>query len=207
MNTRIRLPIATLVLALAAAGCNRNDAVDTTTTPATPATMAEPAPASTAAMPASTGTMAMPSTSAYPSAAAPAAGTPADSTFLSESMTANENEIAITALAMDKGGAEVKTLATMLNKDHMALRDKLNSTATGVSAPSPATAPADLAALSGDAFDTRVLTLLREGHERSVARYTEASNNAALSDDVRMFATQTLPTLKEHLEKVKAAQE
>ena len=120
-------------------------------------------------------------------------------------MRSNEEEIAVTALAMDKGGAKVKPLATMLNKDHVAMRDKLAAVANGAAA-TPATAPADLAALSGDAFDTRVLAMLREAHESAIALFTDASKDVAVSDDVRTLATQALPTLQGHLDKVKAAQ-
>jgi putative membrane protein len=187
-----------------AAGCNRNadnNAADNMT-PATPATVASPADST---MPAPASTMASPSTSAMP-ADASTPGASADSGFLSDASMSNENEIAITALAMDKGGANVKPLATMLNKDHMALRDKLNSASPTMPAAAQATAPADLAALSGKDFDTRVLSMLRESHEKGIAKYTDASQNTALSDDVRALATQTLPTLKKHLEEVKAAQ-
>jgi putative membrane protein len=206
MNTHIRLPLAAIALAVLAAGCNRNadnNAADNMT-PATPATVASPADST---MPAPASTMAPPSTSAMPAdVSTPGAAQSADSGFLSDASMSNENEIAITALAMDKGGANVKALAKMLNKDHMALRDKLNSASPTMPAAAQATAPADLAALSGKDFDTRVLSMLRESHEKGIAKYTDASQNTALSEDVRTLATQTLPTLKKHLEEVKAAQ-
>jgi putative membrane protein len=205
MNTHIRLPLAAIALAVLAAGCNRHpdNAVDTTT-PATPATVTSPADTT---MPAPASTMASPSTSTMPAGATmPDAAQSADNGFLSDASMSNENEIAITALAMDKGGANVKPVATMLNKDHMALRDKLNSASPSAPAAAPATAPADLAALSGKDFDKRVLSMLRDSHEKGIAKYTDASQNTALSEDVRTLATQTLPTLKKHLEEVKAAQ-
>ena len=206
MNTHNRLPLAAIALAVIAAGCNRNPdnaAVDTTT-PATPATMTTPADTT---MPAPVSTMASPATSSMPADATMPEGAPsADNAFLSDASSSNENEIAITALAMDKGGANVKPLATMLNKDHTALRDKLGAASTSMPAAARATAPADLAALSGKDFDTRVLSVLRDSHEKGIAKYTDASQNTALSEDVRTLATQTLPTLKKHLEEVKAAQ-
>ena len=206
MNTHNRLPLAAIALAVIAAGCNRNPdnaAVDTTT-PATPATMTTPADTT---MPAPVSTMASPATSSMPADATMPDGAPsADNAFLSDASSSNENEIAITALAMDKGGANVKPLATMLNKDHTALRDKLGAASTSMPAAARATAPADLAALSGKDFDTRVLSVLRDSHEKGIAKYTDASQNTALSEDVRTLATQTLPTLKKHLEEVKAAQ-
>jgi len=204
MNTHIRLPLAAIALTVLAAGCNRNpDNAAVDTTPATPATMASPADTT---MPASTSTMASPSTSTMPAGASTDASQSADNGFLSDASRSNEEEIAVTALAMDKGGANVKPLATMLNKDHTALRGKLGSASMSAPAAAPATAPADLAALSGKEFDARVLSMLRDSHENGIAKYTDASQNTALSEDVRMLATQTLPTLKKHLEEVKAAQ-
>jgi predicted outer membrane protein len=204
MNTHIRLPLAALALAVLAAGCNRADTDNAAgdTMPATPATMAPPADT----MPPPATTMAMPSTSAMPADASMPATASGDNGFLSDASRSNEEEIAVTALAMEKGGANVKPLATMLNKDHTALRDKLNAASPTAPAAAQASAPADLAALSGKAFDTRVLSMLRDSHEKGIAKYTNASQDMALSEDVRTLATQTLPTLKNHLEQVKAAQ-
>jgi predicted outer membrane protein len=205
MNTHIRLPLAAIALAVLAAGCNRNpdNAVDTTT-PATPATVTAPADTT---MPAPTSTMASPSTTTMPAGTTmPDAAQSADNGFLSDASRSNEEEIAVTALAMGEGGANVKPVATMLNKDHTALRDKLNSASPSAPTAPMATAPADLSALSGKDFDTRVLSMLRDSHEKGIAKYTEASQNMALSEGVRTLATQTLPTLKNHLEQVKAAQ-
>lgn len=200
MNTHV--PALALALALLAAGCHRDDAAATADTGAMApaATVASPAvaPADTSAMPA-------PAATGMNAAAAPDAAQSADQRFLGEAMRSNEDEIAVTALAMDKGGAKVKPLATMLNKDHVAMRDKLAAVANGATA-AAGSAPADLASLSGDAFDTRVLGLLREAHESAVALFSDASKNVALSDDVRKLAADALPTLQGHLDKVKAAQ-
>ena len=205
MNTHVRLPLAAIALAVLAAGCNRNpdnNAVDTTS-PATPATMTSPADTT---MPAPASTMASPSTGTMPAGTTmPEAAQSADNGFLSDASGSNEKEIAITALAMDKGGANVKPVATMLNKDHMALRDKLSAASMSAPAAAPATAP-DLAALTRKDVDAPVVAMRRDSHEKGIAKYTEASQNTALSEGVRTLATQTLPTLKKHLEAVKAAQ-
>ena len=202
MNMSIRPMCAALALALLAAGCHRNDANNPDmNAPAPAATVAPPVEtmppeASTVAAPAPAGTTGMPMDAAQS----------ADQGFVGEAMRSNEDEIAVSQLAMDKGGASVKSLATMLHKDHTAMRDKLNAVAHGTPAPTPGTAPADLQSLSGKAFDTRVLSLLRDAHEDAIAKFTAASNNSALSEDVRKLASDALPTLKDHLDKVKAAQ-
>lgn len=191
-----------LAIALLATACHRNDnaaangemPAPATTIPepvaAPPATTSMPAPAATGMNAAATGS--------------PEPAQSADQRFLGEAMRSNEEEIAVTALAMDKGGAKVRPLAAMLHKDHMAMRDKLATAANRAAA--PGSAPADLAALAGSDFDARVLDLLRQAHESAITLFTDASNDVATSNDVRTLATQALPTLKGHLDKVKAAQ-
>ena len=207
MNTNTRISIA-LAAALFAAGCHRNanDAGSDMTVPAPGSTAAMPAdttlPADATA-PAPVTTMATPADTTGASSATDVA---ADQRFLADAMRGNEEEIAVTALAMDKGGVHVKPLATMLNKDHVAMRDKLDAVAHGTPPAATANAPAELAALDGKDFDTRVLSMLLDAHERTISKFTEAGTNVALSEDVRMLATQSLPTLKAHLEAVKAAQ-
>lgn len=205
MNTYARLSLALLV-ALAAAGCRKTDNVTPTTTPsaATPATTTMPADTMPdASMPAPASTMTSPAGTNTGDAMS-GGEQAADQGFLSEASRSNEDEIALTALAMEKGGANLKPVATTLNKDHTALRDKLNA-ASGAAAPA-ASAPADVASLTGKDFDARVLSLLREHHEKGIATYTAASTNTALSEDIRKLASDTLPTLKSHLEQVKSAQ-
>lgn len=208
MNTKFpgatlsRVPrIAALSLAVAAltAGCHRNEPAADMNAPASAATMPTPA----AETPAPTATTAMPS--AMPPAGDASAATSADQAFVGEAMRSNEDEIGLTQLATDKGGAALKSLAQMLHKDHMAMRDKLNAVAQGMSPPSPAAPPADLASATGKDFDKRALTILRDAHESAVAKFTAASNDSALSEDVRTLAKDALPTLQGHLDKVKAA--
>lgn len=200
MNRSAPCATALALLVLATAGCQRNDNKADDTAAAVPGPATTAAPPATQAMPAPAATAMNGSSAAMPDAAQSP-----DQRFVGEAMRANEEEIAITALAMDKGGTTLKPLADMLHKDHLAMRDKLNEVAHGTPAPTPASAPADLSTLVGKEFDRRVLGLLRDAHASTVAQFTAASHDAALAADVRALATESLPVLQGHLDKVTAA--
>ena len=73
-------------------------------------------------------------------------------------------------------------------------------------APPPAgAAPADLAALRGEAFNAKLLDVYHQQHEAAIRSFTDASANPALSESVRTLAKDTLPTLQEHLKSVQDA--
>jgi putative membrane protein len=60
-----------------------------------------------------------------------------------------------------------------------------------------------LSKLSGADFDKEYVRAMVEAHEKDVAAFENASKTAA-DADVKGFATKTLPTLKMHLEMIKA---
>ena len=57
-----------------------------------------------------------------------------------------------------------------------------------------------LAAKSGADFDRAFLDQVISNHERSIANYTRASSDMALSSQTRTLASQSLPSLRSHLE-------
>ena len=65
--------------------------------------------------------------------------------------------------------------------------------------------PQQLADLQGEAFDGQLLATLRQQHEQAIALFTQASTDRTLSEPVRQLASDTLPTLKNHLAAVQAA--
>jgi putative membrane protein len=62
-----------------------------------------------------------------------------------------------------------------------------------------------LAGLSGDAFDREYINMMVKDHEKDVKEFEKASTKAK-DPDVRAFATNTLPTLREHLQQVRDIQ-
>jgi len=205
----LAVSIAAVTLALAA--CDRRkegNAGDMS--PATgisnPTTSENP-PATTAPMPASASTVT--DTGTMPAAASTMASTgaalsSADTAFLTEVTRSNEAEIATTQLGMDQGNAKNKALSKTLHDDHVALRPKVMALMPNAPETSAA-APAELAGLTGDAFDKKLLDVYTTQHEGAIRKFSDASANPALSEPVRTLAKDTLPKLQAHLQAVKDA--
>jgi putative membrane protein len=167
----------------------------------------ETAPTGTSASSASTVTS--PMTATMPPSASTMAGTgaalnSADQAFLGDVTRANEEEIAVTALGMERGSAKDKALAKSLHDAHVGLRSQVAALMPNAPAPAPGTVPASLADLKGAAFDKQLLDVLHEGHMSAIRKFSDAMNNPALSESVRTFAKDTLPTLQAHLQSVQA---
>ena len=205
----LAVSIAAVTLALAA--CDRRkegNAGDMS--PATgisnPTTSENP-PATTTPMPASASTVT--DTGTMPAAASTMASTgaalsSADTAFLTEVTRSNEAEIATTQLGMDQGNAKNKALSKTLHDDHVALRPKVMALMPNAPETSAA-APAELAGLTGDAFDKKLLDIYTTQHEGAIRKFSDASANPALSEPVRSLAKDTLPKLQAHLQAVKDA--
>lgn len=205
----LAVSIAAVTLALAA--CDRRkegNAGDMS--PATgisnPTTSENP-PATTTPMPASASTVT--DTGTMPAAASTMASTgaalsSADTAFLTEVTRSNEEEVATTQLGMDQGNAKNKALSKTLHDDHVALRPKVMALMPNAPETSAA-APAELAGLTGDAFDKKLLDIYTTQHEGAIRKFSDASANPALSEPVRTLAKDTLPKLQAHLQAVKDA--
>jgi len=63
------------------------------------------------------------------------------------------------------------------------------------------------ATISGDDFDKEYLTMLKKEHEKDIAMFEKEANDTGTKEDsdVKEFAKNTLPTLKEHLQMVDEA--
>ena len=205
----LAVSIAAVTLALAA--CDRRkegNAGDMS--PATgisnPTTSENP-PATTTPMPASASTVT--DTGTMPAAASTMASTgaalsSADTAFLTEVTRSNEEEVATTQLGMDQGNAKNKALSKTLHDDHVALRPKVMALMPNAPETSAA-APDELAGLTGDAFDKKLLDVYTTQHEGAIRKFSDASANPALSEPVRTLAKDTLPKLQVHLQAVKDA--
>jgi putative membrane protein len=98
----------------------------------------------------------------------------------------------------------------MMVTDHSKAGDELAAIAKTKNIPLP-TGPdadqqkmaADLGAKSGKDFDKAYVDGMVDGHEKAVKLFTDASQNCK-DADLKAFATKTLPTLKMHLDSIKA---
>lgn len=93
-----------------------------------------------------------------------------------------------------KANAELKALATKKGKTLQAEIDSSTKVILD-----------DMKATSGPEFDTEFIEAMVEAHEKDVAEFEKQSQSAA-DADVKAFAAKTLPTLKKHLEQIKAIQ-
>ena len=147
-----------------------------------------------------------------PTAAASASTLSAgDRKFLSEAADGGMAEVELGKLAMQKASDEnVKKFGQRMVDDHSKANDELRELAKrkGVDLPQTPSAKNQnlkqrLAKLNGPSFDKAYMTDMVTDHREDVAAFQKESN-VARDPLVKSFATQTLPTLKEHL---KTAQE
>ncbi len=156
--------------------------------------------------------------------------TNADSAFIQQALKSGREEVEISRLAAEKSqSAEIKQFAQMLVSDHTAVNEQLvllgqrngaapaprdgtqrGDTDTTKSPPSasPGAAPSSskaqqLSKLSAAEFDRQYMTMIVEGHEKSVELYTRESEGGA-DPAAKKLATETLPKIKAHLEQAKS---
>jgi putative membrane protein len=146
-----------------------------------------------------------PSIPAPPAAPAMAA---ADRDFVSLAASGDTFEIETSRLALDKTQADaVKTFAQHMIDDHTKISDQLRSIARSAGITDMlsmnATHSADLErlrALSGRDFDREYAAQAGvAAHQEAVALFTQTSRTAA-DAQLRSYAEQTLPHLREHLQ-------
>lgn len=133
--------------------------------------------------------------------------------FLIMASIGNLQEVNAGKMAAEKAqNADVKAFGQMMVKDHGEAEQKLLALAKqrNIQLPSAAmdTPPQDLnmKKLSGNDFDRKFLHAMASGHGSTVQMF---QNYATTGKDpmVKAFAAQMLPTLKMHLESVKALNE
>ncbi|MGH8214114.1 MAG: DUF4142 domain-containing protein [Rhodanobacteraceae bacterium] len=213
---RLALPSALVVAIATAAGCsggnnNNNPAQGNSTAPmpAAPAPttssnspMYNPATGASGAMAPGTTTMA-PGMPATTSTSAMANGTTG---FASEAARGGMLEVRLADLALQKSSdSDVKSFANRMKKDHTAANDKLKGI-VGSSEQLPVNLSAEqqqqvssLESKSGKDFDKAYADTMVKDHQKDVSEFENAANSAP-TQDLRQFASQTLPTLKQHLQ-------
>ena len=133
-----------------------------------------------------------------------------DTQFAKKAAQGGIAEVKMGQLAQQKGTAEsVKKFGARMVEDHSKAGDELKQAASQ----SNITLPTDMSAkdkatydmlskLSGAAFDRAYARDMVHDHEEDVADFSKEAN-AGHDPAVKDFATQTLPTLQDHLKEAK----
>jgi len=128
-----------------------------------------------------------------------------DQAFVDKAATSNLAEIKTAQLALDRASSpEVKRYAQMIIEDHQKAMDQLKKIAQdeGITLPTDVTPEQQhridkLSKLQGPAFDQMFLKEMAKSHDDAVKTFQRAANE--LNDpQLRSYAENTLPTLREH---------
>lgn len=136
---------------------------------------------------------------------------PADRQFIRKAAEGGLAEVELGKLATEKAdSSEVKQFGQRMVDDHTKANDQLKQVASekGVTVPEKLSAKdaatkARLEKLSGKAFDRAYMHDMVTDHTKDVSDFRMESKRAKDSD-VKNFASQTLPTLQDHLKQAKS---
>jgi putative membrane protein len=134
-----------------------------------------------------------------------------DQKFVTKAAQGGQAEVELGKLATEKASSdEVKKFGQRMVDDHGKAGEQLKQLADskGVTLPSDlepkAKAEKDkLSKLSGEQFDREYMTYMVKDHKKDVAEFRHESK-AAKDGDVKSFASQTLPTLEDHLKQAQS---
>lgn len=134
-----------------------------------------------------------------------------DKLFLKQTAVDNTFEIQLSQLAEQKAqDQKVKQFAQMLVQDHQQAKQQLQQVAQKNQVQLPNELPEmkqeELSAyrqLQGSEFDQAYLSCMKVAHAKAVAQYEEKSQHAKIPE-VKQFAQQTLPKLRQHKQQVVA---
>ncbi len=135
----------------------------------------------------------------------------ADRQFIKKAAQGGLAEVELGKLATEKAASpEVKQFGQRMVDDHSKANDQLKQVASekGITVPeklSPkdAATKARLEKLSGKAFDRAYMHDMVLDHTKDVSEFRTESKTAK-DPDVKNFASQTLPTLEDHLKEAKS---
>jgi len=128
-----------------------------------------------------------------------------DSAFVKEAAMGGMAEVELGRLALQKGeSSDVKQFAQRMVDDHSKANDQLKPIAQqkNVAVPSQLSGKEKalydrLSKLSGAAFDRAYMRAMLADHRKDVTAFTKSTSGK--DPDVKQFASQTLPTLQDHL--------
>ena len=133
--------------------------------------------------------------------------------FIKAAIEGNLAEVQVGKLAQDKGQrADVKSFGQMLASDHSGANQKAMQVASqlGVTPPSEPNAKQKkvydrLSKLSGDKFDAAFAKEMVKDHKHDIKAFEKATKGG--QDPAKSFASDTLPTLRKHLETAQALEQ
>jgi putative membrane protein len=134
-----------------------------------------------------------------------------DAKFVTTAANDGMAEVNAGKMAQEKAtSTRVKNFAAMMVTDHTRAGDELAALAKAKNITLPATPDADakkkaddLSKKTGKDFDKAYVDAMVDGHEKAVKLFTDASQSLKDST-LKAFAVKTLPTLKMHLDSIKA---
>jgi putative membrane protein len=130
--------------------------------------------------------------------------------FIKAAIEGNLAEVQVGKLAQEKGQrADVKSFGQMLASDHGGANQKAMQVASqlGVTPPSEPNAKQKkvydrLSKLSGEKFDAAFAKEMVKDHKHDIKDFEKAAKNT--QEPAKSFASETLPTLRKHLETAQA---
>jgi putative membrane protein len=131
----------------------------------------------------------------------------ADKTFMNKAAQGGMAEVQLGQLATQKGQSDdVKKFGQHMVDDHSKANDQLKSIAgqKGVTLPTDLNAKdqalkTKLDGMSGAQFDHAYMQAMLKDHKEDIAEFKKEASSGKDSD-VKNFASQTLPTLQQHLQ-------
>ena len=135
----------------------------------------------------------------------------ADRDFVMQAADGNLAEVALGQLAVDSGSSdEVKKFGQRMIDDHGKSYKELSEIATqqGITTPKEPSAKKQaetkkFAKLKGNEFDRQFAEHMVADHEKTIKLFKQAAGKAR-SEEIKAYATKTLPTLEEHLKLARA---
>ncbi|HMB29509.1 MAG TPA: DUF4142 domain-containing protein [Blastocatellia bacterium] len=139
-------------------------------------------------------------------AGSPVALTAPEKQFMENAARGNMLEVQLGNLAAQRASSnEVKQFGERMATDHGQLGQKLQQLASNLNVtlpqdlkPEQQTAVSRLEKLSGKAFDHEFMREMISDHTRDISEFERASTQATNSD-IKQFASEALPTLRDHL--------
>jgi putative membrane protein len=124
--------------------------------------------------------------------------------FITTATDSGKAEVTLAEMAQQKSQSDlVKQFAKMLEQDHTGANNELVRLAPKKGVTPSALSPSKrevierLRRTEAPAFDRAYMTQMVEDHKKSVALYTRGT--AGPDEDVKVFASRILPTIKNHL--------
>jgi putative membrane protein len=128
--------------------------------------------------------------------------------FASQAAIIGKAEIELGQIALkNTQDQSVRTYAERMVKDHSAADKKLKAIAAKENLqlpqsldPEHAALKSKLQGLKGEEFDRAYVQAMAKGHDKAVALFESASQQAQMPGELKQFAASTLPTLEQHKE-------